>query len=391
MAYEFRLPRVFRALVPQHRRDEQGRPAAEGGLPARNNNNPAPPRQGGGFIRQIFHRAGGQAQTVPPPAPLPYRIEQRWTPPVLEDDAVNLLGQIDAAARLGSQKALDEERQRAQAQALQRRQQREALDAAFAKLAKHEDLPPPRTVVTISSQPPVLRDFENVLLGKRVVDQRKQYVLGWENLYDSYPKPPGAATSAEGSAAGGRRFIGEGHTYEVHARRNPEATVYRKQAKTAGHEDAAINARCTLLNAIHLLLQEPDAAPYKGHFAVEVFKLAGEEKRPVFLTPIVNGFTLTDYLSDPPRYRDRLPPGRLPALVDELKQAMHWLAGQGYVHNDIHRGNVMFDEAHGRLVLIDFGMADRAGPNMSLGYDVYCLERYCLNEVLEHPALAGGN
>jgi hypothetical protein len=213
----------------------------------------------------------------------------------------------------------------------------------------------------------------NPMLGKRMDSGRKQYLFNGMPLFESYPKASEGSTHAGPSHGGTRQLIGIGKDNVVESRRNPAATVYRKSAQTVDMHPLVLRSRIEMLNQVHARLLLPDAQPFRGHFAVEIFKSADSELQPTYLTPIVHGFALKSYMQNPANYVGRLPANLL-ALGEELKQAMRWLANEGFVHRDIHPCNVMYDEQNARLVLIDFERVGQPSPSNSLDHDIEKLE-----------------
>jgi len=176
----------------------------------------------------------------------------------------------------------------------------------------------------------------------------KAYQIDEKTVLPPYPQ---TATKTPDAA-----IVGLGNSYVVKERHNPNATVL---VKTALHPRLTQDVMATgaLLNEIALKLSQPEAAAVRGHLAVEVLKELTDIGLAVFYTPKVTGFPLDKYFADPQAYRDVLAPAQLMEELDRLAGAMKWLHDEGYAHNDAHAGNIMFDTANRRLVLIDFEKA----------------------------------
>jgi serine/threonine protein kinase len=77
----------------------------------------------------------------------------------------------------------------------------------------------------------------------------------------------------------------------------------------------------------------------------------------------VDGFTLEDYFAKRDRHRNDLPSAAVRDKAKELLSAVEWLYGKGFVHVDMNFGNIMYDRASGKLVLIDFENVKRSKDN----------------------------
>jgi|RhiMetStandDraft_4_1073278.scaffolds.fasta_scaffold465242_1 thiamine kinase-like enzyme len=96
----------------------------------------------------------------------------------------------------------------------------------------------------------------------------------------------------------------------------------------------------------------------KNHFSVEILKEI-KDGHPTYYTPIVNGFSISQYIEAPEEYTEILPKEVARNKLKELKVAIEWLFGKGYVHGDINPGNIMYNERLNKFTLIDFEMAQK--------------------------------
>ena len=79
--------------------------------------------------------------------------------------------------------------------------------------------------------------------------------------------------------------------------------------------------------------------------------------RPYLVLEHVRGETLRDRIRFLSRTRTWLPRATVLSMLRNLSGALETLHGAGLVHGDVKPGNVLVDDALGRVVLIDFGMA----------------------------------
>jgi hypothetical protein len=209
----------------------------------------------------------------------------------------------------------------------------------------------------------------NPLLSKGADAQgRKQYLLGGQPLFDPYAGAP--------RLRGERSVVARGGMYSIEQRGNPQATVYVKRGLQPHPDPAWLRAQGTRLNQIHAALADPDAQPHRGHLAVEVLKEIEDGERAVYLTPIVQGFTVAAYLQDAAGFNGRFPVGQLDAMKRDLGRAMFWLSEKGFVHGDVKPDNLLYDEVNRRLVLIDFELASPV-TREGLNRDFIALENVC--------------
>jgi hypothetical protein len=226
----------------------------------------------------------------------------------------------------------------------------------------------------------------NPLLSKSVDGhRRKQYQLDGRPLF----KPYAGSVSDPGSRGDtrSREFVAQGRMNSIEKRRNEHASVYVKRGLQPHPDPEWLRAQGTVLNQIHVALAGLDAQPHRDHLAVEVLKKIEGGQRAVYLTPIVQGFTLDDYIHDAAAYAGRFPVEELDRMKRDLGHAMHWLSQKGYVHGDVKPDNIMYDEANRRLVLIDFEIASRA-TDEGLNRDFIGLENACADiEWLHSPSI----
>jgi len=95
-------------------------------------------------------------------------------------------------------------------------------------------------------------------------------------------------------------------------------------------------------------------AALRDHLKVEVVTDITEQSVQ-FITPAVQGYTLERYIDDPDRFDESTE--HLSAKLDDMVSVLQRLAQHGFVHGDVHPGNLMYEPATGRFVLIDFERA----------------------------------
>jgi hypothetical protein len=184
----------------------------------------------------------------------------------------------------------------------------------------------------------------------------KHYEVHGVPVCAPYRQKPAAAPE---SSDPWRSLVGSGTSCVLRRRSNPEASVYVKRSFTS---DFVVTTamKCGILNELVRKLSETSTdahdAAMKEHFAPEVLKELDASGRAVYYTPIVRGFSLDRYFANPDAFRDVyvLSDDMLLHEADRLKEAVRWLFSKGFVHGDVHRGNVMFDTDKRKLVLIDF-------------------------------------
>ncbi|MFC5752044.1 serine/threonine-protein kinase [Actinomadura rugatobispora] len=86
---------------------------------------------------------------------------------------------------------------------------------------------------------------------------------------------------------------------------------------------------------------------------VKVFDVVVEDARPWVVMELVRGRSLQEAI----RRDGPLPPGRAARIGLELLGALGAAHAVGILHRDVKPGNVLLDEATGRAVLTDFGIA----------------------------------
>ncbi|MGI4847437.1 MAG: protein kinase domain-containing protein [Janthinobacterium lividum] len=170
--------------------------------------------------------------------------------------------------------------------------------------------------------------------------------------------------------------IGNGANNTVISRRNENSSYFlkvpRHVVEDMSTEDIDVHDmedlldRNEMLNNLTATLCRNDSstANIRQHFAVEIMKEirgAHENPIPVFLTPRVTGFGLDEFVRDPYAFASHLPAHALTKKLDEMRVALDWMHGNGFVHNDIKLSNVMYDINQKKLVLIDFECADEIG------------------------------
>jgi serine/threonine protein kinase len=187
------------------------------------------------------------------------------------------------------------------------------------------------------------------------------------------------ATTTLTRADGHRQFYAQGKMNAIHKRLNPDDSVFVKRGLSPRPDPSWLRAQGALLNRIHASLAGPDAQAHRDHFAVEVLKRIEDDNRGVYLTPIVKGFSLEDYIDDPASYASRFPVQDLDSMKRQLTDAMSWLSDKGFVHGDVKLANIMYDEDHRRLVLIDFELA-RPATAEGLERDLVNLE-YAFDDI----------
>lgn len=206
----------------------------------------------------------------------------------------------------------------------------------------HSDLPASRTSASINPE-----------LKKITMGGKHQYMLGGEKFGEPYLTKDALRTIGAPINAH-KVFVGQGFFNKVRQRRNPDSPFYVKKSRlnvcptVREYSMAVTNEIAKSVNDDELL---------KRHFIVEVVKKV-EEQRITFLTPAVNGFTLDRYCTDRSLHA-KWPPRKLAGKFENLKSAIRILAERGFVHNDTHDGNVMFNEETEELVLVDFEYALR--------------------------------
>jgi thiamine kinase-like enzyme len=195
-------------------------------------------------------------------------------------------------------------------------------------------------------------DHVNPKLGAVRIGGNKQYTFEGRPLFRPYTHGGPKDTTQP------LQEIGRGKFHVVYAKRNPQspvlAKVPRHEVTNVDLQQARIDGR--VMDALAQLLVSDDdqtTRTMSQHFAIELLKEIRDGK-PTFYTQAVDGFTLEDYFANPGQHRDKLPPSAVPAKARELLNAVEWLHDKGFVHRDMHLGNIMYDRASGKLVLIDF-------------------------------------
>lgn len=118
---------------------------------------------------------------------------------------------------------------------------------------------------------------------------------------------------------------------------------------------------CVSEDQLRRFRREAEVASRLSHPGIcPVFEMDVHEGIPYMVMPLVSGEPLSSYLA---RRRDVLGKGefldvmQVVSLVEELARALHHAHQLGVVHRDIKPVNIMVDEAGGRPVIMDFGVA----------------------------------
>ncbi len=204
-----------------------------------------------------------------------------------------------------------------------------------------------------------------VLFTKESTDTESQYLLGNVALFG----PPYPRNRNSPNRGAHRTIIGQETQSTVYERRNPDAPVVVKVARFSLENSAKVLDDI----ALKVLTEAPEDVV--GHFAVEVRHDKLKDGRPCVISRKINGCTLKQYFKDP-RMGQKISVDSLPGMVEGLRNAVAWLNHNGFVHQDIHRGNVMIDYDNGNLVLIDFGMAQVAGAHNPTKDDFTILDNF---------------
>jgi len=204
--------------------------------------------------------------------------------------------------------------------------------------------------------------FVNPALGTTTTADTKTYCLDGQAIFPPYAR---STQASKGDAP----VIGQGANNQVRARHNPAASVYVKRALRSYPVDA-VQRTSAMLDEIALKLAQPEAATVRRHLAPEVLKEVTAQGRPVFYTRKITGFSLQEYFADWRAYRDVLPPQQLLRETEPLRDALKWLHEQGFTHNDVLPGNLMYDTENRCLVLIDFEKVGRSTSAYSRELDL---------------------
>jgi hypothetical protein len=192
--------------------------------------------------------------------------------------------------------------------------------------------------------------------------------------------------------------IGRGSLHTILKRRNPNSSVYLKVFRPEERDNPEravypiddIKLQAEIQNEIAELMLEDteETAAMRKHFAVEVLKEIRDDV-PIFYTPVVNGFTMEQYLKTPDLYRDELPLEKAIKLIGELKNAVQWLgSAKGYAHTDQDEiSNVMYDRDNKTLVLIDIECFERLDADQETREAQVDDELMKIEESLEYPLM----
>jgi serine/threonine protein kinase len=163
----------------------------------------------------------------------------------------------------------------------------------------------------------------------------------------------------------------------VYQRHNPNSPVLVKVARFPFESTAKE------LDDIALTVLTQADKDIASHFALEVRHDKLKDGKACALTRKVNGFTLKQYFENP-RLASSMSVDTLKEKLNDLQTAVDWLNAQGFRHNDIHKGNVMIDLDSGKLVLIDFGMAERIEEDLPLKDDFEPLLEFVDKQIATH-------
>ena len=223
--------------------------------------------------------------------------------------------------------------------------------------------------------------YRNRKLGTIKTGETKQYTLNGKPLYRPYLQ------LSEPEKMGNEiKEIGRGALHTTYSRKNPNSTVYVKKFHPEERENPdaevwpinLIKDQAKLCDDLAELLtaKDPETISMRDHFAIEILKeIKGDV--PIYLTPIVNGFTLEQYLDGPDKdkYSAELPRASAKQKLGELKNAVKFLFKKGFVHFDIHPGNIMFDRDLNKLVLIDFELLEKTRKSEDVEHDLKRLKK----------------
>ena len=101
-----------------------------------------------------------------------------------------------------------------------------------------------------------------------------------------------------------------------------------------------------------------------------VYSFGPHERSFFFAMEYIRGRNLDEIVSDAALRGETLPVGRAIQVLKQVGRALHAVHGAHMVHRDVKPSNVVLEEATGRAVLIDFGLAqvtDAKNPKITMG------------------------
>ncbi len=113
-----------------------------------------------------------------------------------------------------------------------------------------------------------------------------------------------------------------------------------------------------------LINHSPEISPY---FSVDIYR-GKKDGHDTYMARRIYGFSMDN--------KDRIAQALQANILSletihkkltDLSKAVEWLNQHGYYHNDIHLGNIMYDERNQVFVLIDFEYLERGGGNRIFG------------------------
>ncbi len=163
----------------------------------------------------------------------------------------------------------------------------------------------------------------------------------------------------------GQRF--RGYVIEGESSRGGMGVVYRARDATLGRP-VALKVLPPDANdgpeETQRLLREAQLAAALAHPSIVVVHEAGAENGVAFVAmEWVDGTRLDAIIGD-----DRVTLDRRLAILDDIAQALAFAHARGVIHRDVKPSNVMLD-AHGRVKLLDFGLARRTSGATTGGFE----------------------